>query len=62
MPKYLLNKLQKRNKKAVYFQLNTEQDSAAEFQISSFIHPESNLVQVYYIRHLYAEIHHWISF
>lgn len=62
MPKYLLNKLQKWNKKAVYFQLNTEQDSTAEFKINSSIHPQSNLVQVDYIQHLYSAIHCWISF
>lgn len=57
MPKYLLNKLQKRNKKSAYFQLNTEWDSGAEFKISSFIHPQSNLVQVYFIQELYSAIY-----
>lgn len=60
MPKYLLNKLQKWNKKPVYFQANTEQD-CAEFQINSSICWKSNLVQAYYIRHLYSAIRCWIG-
>lgn len=60
MPKYLLNKLQKWNKKPVHFQLNTEQDSA-EFQINSSICWKSNLVQAYHIQHLYSAIRCWIS-